>query len=93
MPRAGGYYPLLGSVVGDAVEPESLPISYEFFVCRRRSQFIYSLHVDQHSKHFSYGIPFSGAKNSLRRVLVKYKMSRNCDLVIFWYKLTPNKLQ
>ncbi|GBL82594.1 hypothetical protein AVEN_263680-1 [Araneus ventricosus] len=54
MPRAGGYYPLLSSVVGDAVEPESLPISYGFFVFRRRSQFIYSLHVDQHSKHFSY---------------------------------------
>ncbi|GBM26671.1 hypothetical protein AVEN_241327-1 [Araneus ventricosus] len=36
-------------MVGDAVEPESLPISYGFFVSRRRSQFIYSLHVDQHS--------------------------------------------
>ncbi|GBM00617.1 hypothetical protein AVEN_77410-1 [Araneus ventricosus] len=54
MPRAGGCQPLFGSVVGDAVEPESLPISYGFFVFRRRSQFICSLHVDQHSKHFSY---------------------------------------
>ncbi|GBN34339.1 hypothetical protein AVEN_130021-1 [Araneus ventricosus] len=62
MPRAGGCYPLLGPVVDDAVEPESVPISYGFFVFRRRSQFIYSLHVDQHSKHFSYDIPFSGAK-------------------------------
>ncbi|GBM42067.1 hypothetical protein AVEN_158233-1 [Araneus ventricosus] len=58
MPRAGGCHPLLGSVVGDAVEPESLPMSYGFFVSRRRSQFIYSLHVDQHSKHFSYEAEF-----------------------------------
>ncbi|GBM16583.1 hypothetical protein AVEN_223513-1 [Araneus ventricosus] len=62
MPRAGGCHPLLGSVVGVAVEPEFLSMSYGFFVFRRRSQFIYSLHVDKHSKHFSYGIPFSSAK-------------------------------
>ncbi|GBM62979.1 hypothetical protein AVEN_231608-1, partial [Araneus ventricosus] len=34
--RAGNCHPLLGSVVGDAVGPESLPMSYGFFVFRRR---------------------------------------------------------
>ncbi|GBM34249.1 hypothetical protein AVEN_60589-1 [Araneus ventricosus] len=43
MPRAGGCYPLLGSVVGDAVEPESLPISYGSFVVEANSSTRYRL--------------------------------------------------
>ncbi|GBO00628.1 hypothetical protein AVEN_229259-1 [Araneus ventricosus] len=38
--------PLVGLRGGCAVEPESLPLSYGFFVFRHRNQFIYSLHVD-----------------------------------------------
>ncbi|GBL93719.1 hypothetical protein AVEN_166762-1 [Araneus ventricosus] len=78
MPRTGGCHSLLGSVVGGAVEPESLPMSYGLFAFRSRSQFIYSLHVDQYSKHFSYGIPFSGAKTP-RHKLISLNVSR-CEL-------------
>ncbi|GBL79329.1 hypothetical protein AVEN_92532-1 [Araneus ventricosus] len=83
MPRTGGCHSLLGSVVGDAVEPESLPMSCGFFVFHRRSQFIYSLHVDRHSKHFSYGIPFSGTKTPY---VMYCKVCRIKDLI---YEVHP----